>query len=117
MTVEPAYPYAGVTQTCPSTYSKTYSRLNTLGAVAVDLSTPDGLFKALARQPLAVTIWADSNDDLSFYGGGVYAPRYGGSQADREDHAVTLVGWGQERLKNGSSLPFWLIKNSWSSDW
>ena len=35
---------------------------------------------------------------------------------DREDHAVVLVGWGTQK-DNGVSRPYWIIKNSWSSQW
>jgi len=30
---------------------------------------------------------------------------------DSEDHAVTLIGWGIEPLKNGTRLPYWTV--SW----
>jgi len=36
---------------------------------------------------------------------------------DIENHAVALVGWGTEKLKNGTRLPFWTAKNSWSEYW
>jgi len=28
---------------------------------------------------------------------------------DAENHAVTLVGWGIEVLKNGTRLPYWTV--------
>merc|ERR1719483_615435 len=45
---------------------------------------------------------------LSEYAGGVYT----GCTSKNLDHAVTVVGWGEE---NG--LDFWLIKNSWKKSW
>ena len=31
---------------------------------------------------------------------------------DREDHAVTLVGWGTETLKSGVKQPFWIVSGA-----
>lgn len=28
---------------------------------------------------------------------------------DSGDHAVTLIGWGSERLKSGRQLPYWTV--------
>ena len=31
------------------------------------------------------------------------------TKKDKENHAVTLVGWGQEKLKNGTIMPYWVV--------
>lgn len=67
-----------------------------------------------ANGPLAITIWADSNPTLQFYKAGVYAHVDGNTTG--EDHAVTLVGWGEEKMAN-STVPYWLIINSWGTTW
>lgn len=68
-----------------------------------------------ANGPLAVTIWADSNPNLQFYKGGIYS--HPDSPKAGEDHAVTLVGWGEEKMANGARAPFWIILNSWGVTW
>ena len=68
-----------------------------------------------ANGPLAITIWADSNPNLQYYKAGVYSEP--GSAPGSEDHAVTLVGWGEEKLANGSVAPYWIILNSWGPTW
>ena len=86
----------------------------TLRRGALTLAFP--LFQALkANGPLAITMWADSNPSLQYYKTGIY------SHSDRrlaaEDHAVTLVGWGEEKMKDGTLAPYWIIMNSWGATW
>ena len=68
-----------------------------------------------ANGPLAITIWADSNPSLQYYKGGIYSAP--GSARAAEDHAVTLVGWGEEKLATGTVAPYWIILNSWGPTW
>ena len=44
------------------------------------------------------------------YGGGIFS----GCTSSKQDHAITVVGYGTEE-ETGED--FWLIKNSWGSDW
>jgi hypothetical protein len=44
----------------------------------------------------------------SQYGGGIFA----GCTSDSQDHAVTVVGYGNENGKD-----YWLVKNSWGTTW
>ena len=67
------------------------------------------LLQALGKGPLAITIWADSNPDIQLYSTGIYAPP--ASSSAKEDHAVTLVGYGTETLASGTKADYWIIKN------
>lgn len=33
------------------------------------------------------------------------------------DHEISLVGWGEKLLKNGSTIKYWIGRNSWGSKW
>ena len=65
--------------------------------------------QALAKGPLAITIWADSNPDIQLYYTGIYSPP--ASSSAKEDHALTLVGYGTETLASGATADYWIIKN------
>lgn len=32
-------------------------------------------------------------------------------------HSVVIVGWGRTDLNNGHSIPYWLVRNSWGTNW
>lgn len=32
-------------------------------------------------------------------------------------HAVLIYGYGTAKFKNGTTVDYWLCKNSWSADW
>ncbi|KIH54085.1 papain family cysteine protease [Ancylostoma duodenale] len=48
-------------------------------------------------------------DDFNHYKEGIYVHKWG---RETGAHAVKIVGWGRE---NGTD--FWLIANSWNTDW
>lgn len=63
------------------------------------------------RGPVVVSF--EPKNDLMYYGGGIYrsSPNVH-SEWERVDHAVLLVGWGEEAGKK-----YWLLQNSWGPDW
>jgi C1A family cysteine protease len=71
------------------------------------------LKRALAAiGPLAIAV-NSQHESFYYYSEGVYSDP---ECTDRADHAVLLVGYGTD---NSTSPPkdYWLIKNSWSTDW
>lgn len=105
-----AYPYTGATGTCASSFSKQKQKV-LAGSRAVDLSTPNALYAAVLEAPATITIWADGLDEIFLYAGGVFTWPYAkyGTGKDTENHAVVLVGWGADKMSNGSTMPYWLV--------
>jgi C1A family cysteine protease len=71
------------------------------------------LLEAVARQPVAVSLYA--TDGLLRYAGGIFdaSPAECPYQPGTSNHALLLVGWGQTR----SGLKYWIAKNSWGRSW
>jgi len=63
--------------------------------------------------PVSVAIDA-SEDSFQFYSTGVYYSTSCSSTA--LDHGVLVVGWGVEG-NNTATPDYWLVKNSWGTDW
>lgn len=63
---------------------------------------------AVASQPVSVAIQANLSS-FRFYKKGVYQDENCGTDLD---HGVLVVGYGEEM-----GLPYWLVKNSWSTKW
>lgn len=72
-----------------------------------------------ANGPL--TVGLEPSDDFMFYSDGIYQSAKGNSthpgtkisqEWTRVDHAVLLVGWGEE-----DGQKYWKIQNSWGPDW
>ena len=65
---------------------------------------------ALAQQPLAVLVEADTRVFQSYTSGVLDSTACGTSL----DHAVLAVGYGTD---SDSGLDYWLVKNSWATTW
>jgi KDEL-tailed cysteine endopeptidase len=63
---------------------------------------------AVAQQPVAVAIEADTRYFQSYSGGILDSPSCGTSL----DHGVLIVGYGEE-----DGTKYWILKNSWSTSW
>jgi len=65
---------------------------------------------ALMRQPLAVSIEADTYV-FQAYKSGVLDSTSCGTYLD---HAVLVTGWGTDAE---TGLDYWMVKNSWNTTW
>ena len=63
--------------------------------------------KAVANQPVSVSIDAN-NGHFMFYAGGIYTGECGTDL----DHGVTAVGYGTT-----NETDYWIVKNSWGTGW
>lgn len=59
------------------------------------------------NQPVSVAIDAGGYD-FQFYSGGVFS----GNCGKQLNHGVAIVGYGE-----ASNKTYWLVKNSWGTDW
>ncbi|KAG6419237.1 hypothetical protein SASPL_121453 [Salvia splendens] len=74
----------------------------------VPANDEEALLKAVSKQPVSVSI-DGSGSQFQFYKSGVFT----GECATMTNHAVTIVGYGE----NSDGIKYWLVKNSWGTDW
>lgn len=65
--------------------------------------------QAVSNQPVVIAL--EANDAFNTYKSGIFqSPAPCGTTIN---HAVLVVGFG----KDSAGIPYWLIRNSWGSDW
>jgi len=71
----------------------------------------DILSELYHKGPVVVSF--EPENDMMYYGGGIYKSRPQPKQEwEKVDHAVLLVGYGEEDGKK-----YWVLQNSWGGDW
>lgn len=104
---ESTYPYQGTDGTCNKNEESSHAA-KISGYEKVPVNSETALLKAVAHQPVSVSIDA-SGMDFQFYSSGVFT----GDCGTDLDHGVTAVGYG----KADDGTEFWLVKNSWGTSW
>jgi len=116
---EAEYPYQGVTGSCQMNKKKlmaplkNYTCLSTTKAAATDAQMMQYIY---TKGPISIAL--DATLLMSYYGG-IIDPFFPSWECDptQLDHALLIVGWGQERNWIGEMTPYWYVKNSWGADW
>merc|ERR1712187_749930 len=109
ITTEEAYPFSGSTGTCEPSEIKPVAK--NAGFTVLPSNDYTALMNAVvAKGPISISV-AAGGMGWQLYGGGIMKP--GRNTGDYTiDHAVQLVGYGEE---NG--VMYWLVRNSWGEDW
>ena len=102
---EASYPYTATDGTCKKVPSVVHIR----GFKDVPTNSETALMTAVVQQPVSVAVEADQ-DSFQLYAGGVMTKACGTNL----DHGVLAVGYGTD---NKTGLDYWIVKNSWGSDW
>lgn len=103
------YPYYSGTTQQSGTCQKNCSKITTVdGCYDVESGNQKDLMYAVAQQPVAVAIEADTQYFQS-YSSGILTSTDCGTKLD---HGVLIVGYGTEM-----GIDYWLVKNSWGADW
>lgn len=106
---EEAYPYTAKDGQCK--FSSENVGIQVIDSVNITQGSEDELKNAVAYvRPVSVAFEVVSG--FRFYKKGVFTSDTCGTTSMDVNHAVLAVGYGEE---NGTS--YWLIKNSWGSDW
>ncbi|KAI5387591.1 senescence-specific cysteine protease SAG39 [Lathyrus oleraceus] len=105
ITSETNYPYKATDGSCNTATTVPVAKIK--GYEKVPVNSEDALLKAVANQPISVSIDA-SDSSFMFYSHGIYT----GECGTELDHGVTAVGYGSA---NGTD--YWLVKNSWGTVW
>jgi cathepsin L len=104
---ESSYPYTAEDGTC--SYNAANSGASLSHYTNVVSGNEDDLQKKADQGPVSIAIDASQNS-FQLYSSGVYSdPNCSSSQLD---HGVLVVGYGTD-----SGSPYWLVKNSWGTDW
>lgn len=111
--LEKDYDYEGLDDQCRADKSKEVVFLSDYFQISTN---EDQIAQALLKYgPLAIGLNASP---MQMYMGGISDPWFCNPMGI--DHAVTLVGYGEEEEDNQfgtATVPFWIIKNSWGPDW
>lgn len=105
ITSETNYPYKAADGSCNTATTTPVAKIK--GFEKVPVNSEKALLKAVANQPISVSIDA-SDSSFMFYSSGIYT----GECGTELDHGVTAVGYGSA---NGTD--YWIVKNSWGTVW
>ncbi|XP_012992475.2 cathepsin L1 [Esox lucius] len=109
---EDSYPYVG--EEGPCRYRSEFSAANDTGFVDIPSGQEVALMNAVAAVgPVSVAIDA-SHESLQFYQSGIYYEK--DCSSELLDHGVLVVGYGFKG-QDVTGNKFWIVKNSWSSNW
>jgi len=104
---EASYPYTAEDGSC--SYNAANSGATLSGFTNIAAGDENDLLAKNVIGPVSVAIDA-SHSSFQFYASGVYnEPACSSTQLD---HGVLAIGWG-----TSGSTPYWLVKNSWGTDW
>jgi len=106
---EKTYPYIARKRRCQ--FKKENVGGDESNFVDVDASEDDLKAAVGTQGPVSVAI--DAEDDLMWYGGGIYKSRYCSNRDYALNHGVLSVGYGTD----ANAGDFWIVKNSWGADW
>jgi len=76
----------------------------------VEQNNENSLKNAVAIQPVSVAIQANKRS-FQMYQSGIYSDPDCGFELD---HGVLVIGYGYD---NDFNMSYWIIKNSWSTEW
>jgi len=116
---EAEYPYTAEDGTCNKDPSKFIAKIQNYTC----LSTPDGAGAnedkmaayLVANGPIAIAMNADYLQD---YSSGIIDPWFGWEcDATSLDHALVIVGYGQDVSELYGTTYYWIVRNSWSATW
>lgn len=110
---EASYPYLRpYTRQCNVGVNCTVGLAPLASFVRVTKNSWNALMVAVAQQPVSISVWASS--DWQFYLTGVF---YQACKKGHENHAVLVVGYGTQAMKQNNTKDYWLVKNSWGTRW
>ena len=103
-----SYPYVGNQNTCNKDNCQSVISLSNYSDIE---SNDEKLLKRIVYyQPVSVAIQANKRS-FQLYKKGIYSDLQCGTELD---HGVLLVGYGYD---NNYNMKYWIIKNSWGSEW
>lgn len=106
ITSESNYPYTGKDGSCNSSKAKQFSA-SISSKYNVPANNPTALMNAVAQQPTSVSVEADQAAWQHYTSGTVTS-----GCGTNLDHDVLSVGYN-----NAVTTPYWIVKNSWGTDW
>jgi cathepsin F len=115
---EAEYPYTAETGTCHMVKSELIAPIKNYTCFSGPKPASEPQLRAYIYNNGPVSIALNAGL-LQFYFGGIVDPFFPNLECDPKslDHALLIVGWGQERNWIGEMTPYWLVKNSWGTDW
>jgi len=115
---ETQYPYTGVDGTCNYNPSKVMAPITNYTCLTNPNTTganEDQMASFLVQNgPLSIAMDASLLQD---YDSGIIDFWVWDCSDTELDHALLIVGFGQETSEIWGTTPFWIIKNSWASSW
>lgn len=110
------YPYlsgfTGESEECKSEFNYGFRVAGITGYVQLPRNDAKALLEGVLQGPVAVMVAARR---WALYGGGIF------DGCDKAkpilNHAVVLMGYGEEEVKSHGLVHYWLIRNSWGATW
>jgi cathepsin L len=108
---EPSYPYETRQRRCR--YKKEKIGGTEISFVDIEPSNGEVNLKTAVGTQGPVSVAIDAENDLMWYGGGIYKSKQCSSNPHHLNHGVLAVGYGTDAKKGD----YWIVKNSWGESW